>query len=144
MKKLIRNSEELAEAIAVLELKAAAQKREIEEAFHVVSEELKPLNLVKHGFRSVFSGENKADLLNALIGLGSGLLSRKLILGKTNSFVGKTVGKAIQWGMAGLVSKHAENIKEKAGEIIDRLFRKRPPGAKPQAYNTKRPPGTRP
>jgi hypothetical protein len=127
MKKSIRNSEELAEAIAILELKATAQKREIEEAFHVVEEEFKPVNLVKNGFRSVFSGENKGDLLNALIGLGSGVLSRKLILGRSNGFIGKTVGKAIQWGMAGIVSKNAEKIKEKAGEIIDRLFKKRPP-----------------
>ena|ERR1700759_5540047 len=127
MKKSITNSEELAEAIAILELKATAQKREIQEAFHVVEEEFKPVNLVKNGFRSVFSGENKGDLLNALIGLGSGVLSRKLILGKSSGFIGKTVGKAIQWGMAGIVSKNAERIKEKAGEIIDRLFKKRPP-----------------
>ncbi|HLA58108.1 MAG TPA: hypothetical protein VK622_05090, partial [Puia sp.] len=119
MKKTITNSEELAEAIAALELKAAAQKREIGEDFTALTEDLKPLNLMKNGFRSVFSGENKGDLLNALIGLGSGLLSRKLILGKTNGFVGKTVGKAIQWGMAGLVSQNAEKIKEKAGGIID-------------------------
>ena len=123
----LQNSEELAEAIAALELKASAQKREIEESFRVVTEELKPLNLVKNGFRSVFAGENKGDLLNALIGLGSGLLSRKLIIGKTNGFIGKTVGKAIQWGMAGLVSQNAEKIKEKAGGIIDRLFKKKPP-----------------
>jgi hypothetical protein len=123
MKKSITNSEELAEAIAALELKAAAQKREIEESYYVVSEEFKPLNLVKNGVRSVFSGENKTDLFNALIGLGSGLLSRKLLIGKTNGFIGKTVGKAIQWGMAGIVSKNAEKIKEKAGGIIDRLFK---------------------
>jgi hypothetical protein len=131
MQKTIRNSEELAEAIAALELKAAAQKREIEETFTVFSENLKPINLVKNGFRSVFSAEHKGDLFNALIGLGSGLLSRKLILGKTNGFVGKTVGKAIQWGMAGLVSQNAEKIKEKAGGIIDRLF-------KPKAKSVKR------
>ena len=131
MKKTIRNSEELAEAIAALELKAATQKREIEETFTVFSENLKPINLVKNGFRSVFSAEHKGDLFNALIGLGSGLLSRKLILGKTNGFVGKTVGKAIQWGMAGLVSQNAEKIKEKAGGIIDRLF-------KPKAKSVKR------
>ena len=125
MKKTITNSEELADAIAALELKAAAQKRDIGETFSAVSESLKPLNLVKSGFRSVFSGEHKEDLFNALIGLGSGLISRKLILGKTNGFVGKTVGKAIQWGMAGLVSQNAEKIKEKAGGIIDRLFKKR-------------------
>ena len=80
---------------------------------------------MKSGVRSVFSAEHKEELFNGLIGLGSGFLSRKLILGKTNGFVGKTVGKAIQWGMAGLVSKNAEKIKEKAGELIDRLFKQK-------------------
>ena len=126
MKKPITNSEELEEAIAALELKAAAQKREIGETFAEVSEDLKPLNLVKNGVRSVFSSEHKGELFNALIGLGSGLLSRKLILGRTNGFIGKTIGKAIQWGMAGIVSQNAEKIKEKAGGIIDRLFKKHP------------------
>ncbi len=131
MKKTITNSEELEEAIAALELKAKAQKKEIEAAFNAVSENLKPVNLVKNGFRSVISGEHKGELLNALIGLGSGLLSRKLILGKTSGFVGKTVGKAIQWGMAGLVSQNAEKIKEKAGGIIDRLFKSKTKSVKP-------------
>jgi len=129
MKKKINNAEELAEAIAELELKVAAQKRDIQETYSAVSENLKPLNLVKSGFRSVFSGEHREDLVNALIGLGTGFLSRKLILGRTNGFVGKTVGKAIQWGMAGLVSKNAEKIKEKAGELIDRLFKKHKPAS---------------
>ncbi len=47
-----------------------------------------------------------------------------MLLGKSRGAVGKTVGNAIQWGMAGLVSKNAEKIKEKAGFIIDKLFRK--------------------
>jgi len=130
MKKTITNSEELAEAIAALELKAAAQRRDIEETFHAVAEDLQPFNLVKNGLRSVFSSEHKGELLNALIGLGSGLLSRKLILGKSTGFVGKTVGKAIQWGMAGLISQNAEKIKEKAGGIIDRIFKRKAKSSK--------------
>jgi hypothetical protein len=133
MKKTITNSEELAEAIAALELKAAAQRRDIEETFHAVAEDLQPFNLVKNGLRSVFSSEHKGELFNALIGLGSGLLSRKLILGKSTGFVGKTVGKAIQWGMAGLISQNAEKIKEKAGGIIDRLFKRKAKSPKPNA-----------
>jgi hypothetical protein len=124
MKKKVKNAEDLALAIKELELKEAAQKRELQESFSAVSENLKPLNLVKSGVRSIFSGENKEDLMNALIGLGTGFLSRKLILGKANGIVGKTVGKAIQWGMAGLVSKNAEKIKEKAGEWIDKIFKR--------------------
>jgi hypothetical protein len=124
MKIKVTNASELNRAIAELEVKSAAQKKDIEETYNTVSENLKPLNIVKNGFRSAFSGEHKTDLLNALLGLGSGVLSRKLILGKSTGFVGKTLGKAIQWGMAGLVSKNAEKIKERAGELIDKLFKK--------------------
>ena len=38
MKKTLTNSDELAKAIAELELKAAAQKRDIQETFAAVSE----------------------------------------------------------------------------------------------------------
>ena len=124
MKKQVTNSNELASAIAELEQKAAAQKRDIRETYAAVSENLKPLNLVKSGVRSVFSRENQGDLLNGLIGLGTGFLSRKLLVGKKNGVIGKTVGKAVQWGMAGFVSRNAEKIKEKAGVIIDKLFKK--------------------
>ena len=75
-------------------------------------------------FAPWFQEKHKEDLLKALIGMGTGLLSRKLIIGKANGFVGKTVGKVIQWGMTGMVSKNADKIKEKASEIIDRFFRK--------------------
>src|ERR1700719_5419381 len=101
----VKNRDDLALAIAELELKAAVQKKEIQETFVAVSENLRPVNLIKSGVRSVFSGEHKEELVNVLIGLGTGILSRKLILGKTSGFVGKTVGKAIKWGRAGVVSK---------------------------------------
>ncbi len=129
MKKKLENAEDLAMAIAELELKASAQKREIKETFAVVSENLKPANLVKSGVRSVFSGNHKEELMNVLIGVGTGFLSRRLLIGKPRGFVGRTLGKALQWGMAGLVSKNAERIKEKAGEVIDAIFKKNKSGS---------------
>jgi hypothetical protein len=129
IRRQINNTHDLAQAIAELEHRAAFQKKDIQDTFTAVSENLKPMNIVKSGVRSVFSGEHKEDLVNALLGLGTGFLSRKLILGRTSGFVGKTVGKAIQWGMAGLVSKNAEKIKEKAGELIDKIFKKNKTGS---------------
>ncbi len=76
MKKKLENTEDLERAIAELELKASIQKREIRETFAVVSENLKPGNLVKSGVRSVFSGNHKEELINILIGVGTGFLSR--------------------------------------------------------------------
>ena len=123
MKKATKAAD-LQEAIRILELKAAAQEKDIQQTFMTVSENLKPLNLVKSGVRSVFSGENKEDLINVILGIGSGFLGRKLLIGKMNGVVSKTLGRAIQWGMAGIVSKNADSIKEKAGLLIDRIFKK--------------------
>lgn len=124
MYKKPENADDLSRAIAELEVKAANQKKEIEKTFAVVSENLKPVNLVRSGVRSVLSGNHNDDLVNILIGLGTGFVSRKLILGKPRGFVQKTLGKALQWGMTGLVSKNAESIKEKAGKVIDWVFKK--------------------
>jgi hypothetical protein len=129
MKKKVKNADDLAGAIAELELKATAQKKDLQETFESVSENLTPLNLVKAGVSSVFSAEHREGMFNVLIGLGTGILSRRLILGKSTGFVGKTIGKAIQWGMTGLVSKNAEKIKEKAGELIDKIFKRHKPGS---------------
>jgi len=127
MKKKVKNADDLAIAIAELELKAAAQKKDIQDSFALVSENLKPLNLVKSGLRAVFSGNHKGELLNILIGLGTGFLGKKLFLGRTRGILGKTAGLALEWGLAGVVSKNAEKIKEKAGELIDRIFKKNKP-----------------
>jgi hypothetical protein len=123
MKKKVTNAEELSEAIAELELKAAAQKKNIQEIFADLSEKLKPVNLIRNTTRAVFSDIHKEDVWNALIGVGTGILSRRLILGRTRGLIGKTLGRAVQWGMAALVSKNAEKIKEKAGEWIDMIFK---------------------
>jgi hypothetical protein len=122
-----KNAADLQDAIRALEIKGLAQEKDIQETFTTISENLKPLNLVKSGVRSVFSGENKEDLFNVLLGIGSGFLGRKLLIGKVNGVVGKTLGRAIQWGMAGLVSKNADTIKEKAGSLIDKVFKKHKP-----------------
>ncbi len=125
MKKQVKNSHDLEQAIAELELKAASQKKDIEEAFSAVAENLKPLNLVRNGVRSIFSTEHREELINAMVGLGTGIISRKLLFGKGKGILGKTVGKAMEWGIAGLVSNNAEKIKEKAGMLIDKIFRKK-------------------
>jgi hypothetical protein len=124
MYKKPESAEELAGAIAELEGIAAAQKKEIQKTFEILSEHLKPANLLKSGVRSIISGTNSSDLINILMGLGSGFLSRKLIIGKPHGFAGKTVAKALQWGMTGLVSKNAEVIKEKAAHVIDWIFKR--------------------
>jgi len=130
MKLKLENAQDLNRAITELEIKAATQKKEIQESFSIISENLKPANLVKSGVQSVLSGNHKEELKNILIGMATGFISRKLFIRKSNGFARKTLGNVIQWGITGLVSKNADLIKEKAGVLIDRIFRKHKKDAK--------------
>lgn len=126
MKRTINSATELSEAIEVLERKARFQKEELKDHFSGVMENLKPINLIKHGVQSVFSGENKQDLLKAAIGLGSGILGRKLLIGKSGSSVlRKVIGAALEFGVVGVVAKNAEKIKEKGSILIDKIFHRK-------------------
>ena len=122
----IRNIAELDEAIEMLEEKAKFQKQELKEYFSDVMEGLKPIHLIRHLIQSAFSGGNKQDLLKAAIGLGSGILGRKLMMGKSGgSIIRRVLGAALEFGLCGIVAKNAEKIKEKGSELIERFFRRK-------------------
>ena len=71
--------------IAALERKQKEQKEAITEEFHGFVESIKPANLLLKLFRSVNeSPDLKADMLKGAIGLGTGFLTNKLLLGKIN------------------------------------------------------------
>ncbi|HEY4153963.1 MAG TPA: hypothetical protein VGM24_00995 [Puia sp.] len=126
MKSSIETGAELNEAIAALEKKAVFQKEELKEHFAGVMENMKPLNLIKNGLQSTFSGENKQDLLKTAIGIGSGMLGRKLLIGRAGgSILRKIFGAALEFGVVGLVAKNAEKIKLKGSEFIENLFHKK-------------------
>lgn len=128
MKRPITTEMELNEAIARLEKKADFQKQELKDHFSATMENMKPLNLIKHGLQSAFSGENKQDLLKAAIGVGSGILGRRLLVGKAGGTVlRKIIGTALEFGVVGVIAKNAERIKEKGSELIDKIFHKKKP-----------------
>lgn len=123
MKRYISNEKELNEAIEELEKKADFQKQELKDHFSGVMENIKPINIIKHGLQSAFSGGNKTDLLKAAVGIGSGILGRKLLVGRAGGNVlRKIIGAALEFGVVGMVAKNAERIKEKGSELIGKFF----------------------
>jgi hypothetical protein len=115
--------------MAIAERVDRSRSKEIQETFASVSEGLKPVNLVKNGLRSVSPGNHRDELANILLGIGNRNFKSQTDNWQGQGIHGKNGRKAIQWGMAGLVSKKAERIKEKAGEVIDKIFKKRKPGS---------------
>ncbi len=113
----VSNSQDLKNEILRLENKKVRLESEFQEGFENLAFKLKPGNLLKSAVQqlpSVFTWQN--NLLGYALGLGAGLISRKLLVGKSNSFLKKTLGNAVELGVAGLISKRIGKIKHR-GEV---------------------------
>ncbi len=123
--KKICSAKELKDAIAELEFQKEAQETELQDRMKELYERLRPVNIVKNTLQDAFSGNSKGGLLNAAIGLGSGFLSKKLVIGQSVGLLRKIIGLAVEFGVAGLVAKNVTQIKNKGSEIISRIFPKK-------------------
>ncbi|HAH54996.1 MAG TPA: hypothetical protein DCM02_06850 [Flavobacterium sp.] len=93
--------------------------------FEVAYESVKPINFVKNLFREVtVSPEIKNNLLSNIIGFGTGLISKKLLLGFTHNPIKKVLGTLFEFAVANSVSKHSDGIKAIGGNLFKRFFNK--------------------
>jgi hypothetical protein len=110
----INNSLDLREAILVLKQKEAEEKSLLTQQWHLTAESLKPVNIIKNAFRRI-SGTQVADsVLDAAVGVGAGILSKKILLGKSTNLFKKIIGNVLEVGVANVV----------AGNNPGRLFSK--------------------
>lgn len=114
----IKNEKDLAKAIASLEKKSQEQKNTIASNFYYLEENLKPINLIK---------KHKKIILIAVVGIASGYIIRRLLVKKSTGLMAKILGTAIQWGLAGIVSRKADKIRVNAGPVARQVFKKTKP-----------------
>lgn len=118
----IKNVSNLHAAIDKLKLKEKIQKELLVENFHTTYEGFKPANLIKKSiFKLLHMPEVKQNLVNTTVGLGAGLLSKKILIGKSSNFFKRMLGMAIEFGVAGLITKNSEAIKSKGIKILNNL-----------------------
>ena len=103
---MIANTSDLDTAIKRLERKRRLQEEEMREHFHIILENLKPTNILKHTLHEVQeSTPLKHNLFKVALGLGAGYFSRKLVIGKSAGVVKKALGTALQYGITQFVAK---------------------------------------
>ena len=128
----ITTSEELKAAILELELQQARDLILLKDQFHETKEGFKLINIIKGTFKSaVSSPEIKTDAINAAIGFTSGILAKKLMIGKSINPFKKLLGIIIELTVANKVVKNADDIKSAGSSIFNTLFRKKPVSVKP-------------
>jgi hypothetical protein len=120
----IKNSKDLKAAILELQDRKRREQQVLVDNFHSVKESMKPANLLKSTFHKVKESPGiTGTVLKATLGLGVGLLSKKLLLGKSPGFVRRMIGSAIQMGVTGLVAKKSGTIQSSGLQLIKKILR---------------------
>ncbi|MGZ3882643.1 MAG: hypothetical protein ACXVPQ_01810 [Bacteroidia bacterium] len=117
------------EATAFLEnlIREKERQRETEAAelrahFHLTYESLRPVNIIKNTFNEIISDPDlKRSALDTAIGRASGMLSRRLLMGKEQNLITKLFGSLIETGISGLAAKNGAAIRSAASFIFEKV-----------------------
>lgn len=117
-------TDSLNDLIIVIEQKRAYELELLKEQFHLVSENLNPLNLIKNVFHEVVDApEIKNNLVNSAIGLFTGFISKKMLMGNPHNSLKKILGTLIQFGVTNVVSKHTDDLKSIVKNILSHFLK---------------------
>jgi hypothetical protein len=123
--KKISQSDNIKSEISRLKNSQKAELALLKIQFHTTFENLKPINLLKETFKEVGeSPDLKSNLLNGAIGLSTGFISKKLMIGNTSNPIKKLLGTVVEFAIANVVAKNSEKIIA-TGETLFQLIFKR-------------------
>lgn len=121
----ITTAAELKNAIQQLEVKQAGEFKLMKEEFEDTYENLKLINIIKNTFKAAAAApELKTDIINTAIGLSTGFVAKKLMLGKTLNPFSKLLGVIVELAVANKVTKNATGIKTIGSIIFKKIFNK--------------------
>jgi hypothetical protein len=119
----IADSIELKYAILSLTRQKNQEWESVKKQLNISFEELKPLNIIKNEIKEFISSPTlKHDLINGAIGLTTGFLAKKLLVGKSNSALSSVFGIVTEFVVASKVSKNADYIKSVGSSILQHIF----------------------
>ena len=120
----ITNVTQLKEAIALLQREELQKKNILVDQFRITYESLKPVNLIKGAFNSVVNAPDIADhLIGSTLGLGAGVVSKKILVGKSSNIFKRFFGTIIEVAVAGAITKNSAGIKRKSFDLIKKLLK---------------------
>lgn len=118
-------TEELNQLILVAQEQNESDLRELKAQFQLAYDSLKPSNIIKNVFQSVINTPDiKDNLVSTAIGLTSGIVGKKLIVGSSHSPARKVLGTVLQFAVTNLVSKYSMGFSTIAGNLFKSFFDK--------------------
>ena len=122
----ITSTDGLKHAIHLLEVKQDISRLRLKEQFHLSCENLTPANFLKSTLTNLSSAPNLLDtVLSTSIGLATGYLSRKLVVGTSRNIFRKLIGSGIQLGVTNIVAQHPAAVKSFGWFILHQILHKK-------------------
>jgi len=122
----VNSTEELKEAIRLLEIKQEKEATLLKEQFRITYDSLRPINLLKDTIKGITTfPELKGNILDTVMSLAAGFLSKKIVVGKTYNPLKQVLGTFLQMGVTNIVSKNSDGIRSKAAHFIHNYLSKR-------------------
>ena len=107
----------------MLEVLQARQKVELKVMLKATKESLTPWNLIKGTFNDIKeSPDLKTNLLNAAIGLTTGFVTKKVLIGGSHNPLLRILGTLVEVGVAGAVAKHPDGLKSAGLSLFKKIF----------------------
>ncbi len=117
MDKDIKTLDDLKQAIRMLETDQAIKEQQLKAQFFISVESFKPINILKNSIKDVASSPYLIEnVFGALLGITTGYISKKIIIGGSANKFKKLLGTMLQFGVANVVANQAHVLKQ-IGEL---------------------------
>ena len=117
---------ELKNAIRLLETEQEIKKQLLIEQIHITVESLKPVNLIKNALVDIAESPFLVEhILSTGIGMATGYISKKVVIGASGNLFRKLMGNVLQFGVANIVARHPDMIKTYGQYIIQHVFHRK-------------------
>jgi hypothetical protein len=116
----------LKNAIQLLEVEQTIKGQLLKEQFSIAYDSFKPVNLLKGALKDISTSPFLIDnILGTAMGLATGSLSKKIIVGSSANLFRKLFGSLLQFGVTTIVAKNPEAIKLIRQLIFQHLLHKK-------------------
>jgi hypothetical protein len=116
----------LQETIQILEVEREIEGRILKEQFHQTYEHFKPANLLRNTLLQVTSTPYLIDnIIGSAVGLATGYLSKKIVVGASGNIIRKFLGIMVQLGVTSSVAQNPDTIRSFGQFIYQRFLRKK-------------------
>lgn len=122
----INSETDLNVEIYQLEIKQAEEIILLKEQFLLISESLKPANLFRNTISDMASSPYLIqNIMGTALGLGTGYLSRKILVGAGGNIIKRLFGSLLQFGVTDIVAQHPNTVKSIGVFIFKHVFHKK-------------------